>query len=63
MNLEEFVETSLKQIISGVKKAQQATRLPGKHATEGDGVHPAIMYSADSAPKGKYFAKVDRNLG
>ena len=62
MNLEEFVETSLKQIISGVKKAQQATRLPGKHETEADVVNPAIMYSADFAPKGKYFATIGKNL-
>jgi phosphoribosylformimino-5-aminoimidazole carboxamide ribonucleotide (ProFAR) isomerase len=62
MNLEEFIEISLKQIISGVKKAQQATRLPGKDLSEADVVNPAIMYSADSAPKGKYFATIGRNL-
>ena len=62
MNLEEFVDTSLRQIIAGVKKAQQATRLPGKHPSEADVVNPAVMYGADSAPKGKYFATVGRNL-
>lgn len=62
MNLEEFVETSLNQIISGVKKAQQSTRLPGKHKSEANVINPEIMYGADSAPKGKYFATVKRNL-
>jgi hypothetical protein len=62
MNLEEFVETSLKQIIEGVKKAQKATRLSDKHVGEADVVNPAIIYSADSAPKGKYFATVGSNL-
>lgn len=62
MNLEEFIETSLKQIIGGVKKAQEATRLPGKHPSEADVINPAVMYGADSAHKGKYFATVGRNL-
>lgn len=62
MNLEEFVESSLRQIISGVRKAQEATRLPGKHPTEADVVNPAVMYGADPAPKGKYFATIGRNL-
>ena len=62
MNLEEFVDTSLRQIIAGVKKAQEGTRLPGKHPSNADVVNPKIMYDADPAPKGKYFATVDRNL-
>ncbi len=62
MNLEEFVDTSLRQIIAGVKMAQQATRLPGKHPSEADVVNPAVMYNADAGPKGKYFATVGRNL-
>lgn len=62
MNLEEFVETSLKQVISGVKRAQEATKLPGKHALEADVINPTIMYSADNAPKDKYFATRDKNL-
>ena len=62
MNVEEFVDTSLRQIIAGVKKAQQATRLPGKHPSEANIVNPAVMYDADSAPKGKYFATTGRNL-
>jgi hypothetical protein len=62
VNLEEFVETSLRQIIAGVKKAQQATSLPGKHPSAADVINPAAMYGADPAPKGKYFATVERNL-
>ena len=62
MNVEEFVDTSLRQIIAGVKKAQQATRLPGKHPSEADIVNPAVMYGADEAPKGKYFATTGRTL-
>jgi hypothetical protein len=62
MNLEDFVDTSLRQIIAGVKKAQEATRLPGKHPSEADVVNPPVMYGADPAPKGKYFATVGRNL-
>ena len=62
MNLEEFVKITLEQIISGVKKAQESTKLQNKHPSAADLVNPAIMYSADSAPKGKYFATVQRNL-
>jgi hypothetical protein len=62
MDLSEFVEMSLIQIIEGVNRAQKATRLAGRHASEADVVNPAIMYSADGAPKGKYFATIERNL-
>ena len=62
MNLEEFIETSLKEIIGGVKKAQKATLLPGKHPSDADAVNPSVMYFADSAPMSKYFATIDRNL-
>jgi hypothetical protein len=62
MNLEDFVEATLCQIIGGVEKAQVATRLPERHHTEADLVNPRVMYGADSAPKGKYFARQDRNL-
>lgn len=62
MNVEEFVDTSLRQIIAGVKKAQEVTRLPDKHPSEADVVNPKLMYGADPAPKGKYFATNDRNL-
>ena len=62
MNLEDFVESSLRQIIEGTRKAQTATRIPGKHSTEADLINPGIMYSADSAPKGKHYATQGRNL-
>ena len=62
MNLEEFIKTSLEQIISGVRLAQENTRLHGKHVSEADVINPKIMYGGDSAPKGKYFATVERNL-
>lgn len=62
MNLEEFVETSLKQILAGVRKAQEATRLPGKHPSEADIINPAVMYGADAGPKDKHYATVGRNL-
>ncbi|HEU4430077.1 MAG TPA: hypothetical protein VFT98_15040 [Myxococcota bacterium] len=62
MNLEQFVETCLMQIVSGVRKAQVATRLEGRHHSEADLVNPSIMYSADGAPKGKFFATMERNL-
>ena len=62
MRLDEFVETSLVQIIEGVRKAQEATKESNKAGSEADSVNPDIMYSADNAPKGKYYASIDRNL-
>ncbi len=62
MNLEEFVEASLTQVINGVRKAQIATRLPGKHPSDADLINPSVIYGADSAPKGKHFATQGRNL-
>jgi len=62
MDLDEFIETTLKQIIGGVKNAQEATKISGKHPTEADVINPSVMYGADSAPKGKYFATTNRNL-
>ena len=62
MNLEEFVQATLCQIIGGVRKAQEETRLPDRHHSEADLINPRVMYSADNAPKEKYFARVDRNL-
>lgn len=62
MNLEDFVQSSLQQIINGVRKAQETTRLTGKHPREADVVNPAVMYDADPAPKGKHYATVHRNL-
>jgi len=62
MRLDEFIETSLVQIVEGVKKAQKVTKEPNKTGSEADSVNPDIMYSADNAPKGKYYASIDRNL-
>ncbi len=62
MDLEQFVETTLKQVINGVKKAQENTRLPGKNHREGDLVNPPVMYAADSAPRGKYFSTMRNDL-
>ena len=62
MNLEEFVETCLVQIASGVRKAQQATRIEGRVAREADLINPSIMYGADGAPQGKFYATMERNL-
>lgn len=62
MKLNEFIETSLIQIIEGIKKAQKTTKEPDKVGTEANNINPDIMYSADNAPKGKYYATVDRNL-
>ena len=62
MKLDEFIEMTLIQIIGGVRKAQQATKEPHKVGSEADSINPDLMYSADSAPKGKYYASVDRNL-
>lgn len=62
MKLDEFIEISLVQIIEGVKKAQKATKEPNRSGSEANHINPDIMYSADSAPKGKYYASVDRNL-
>ena len=62
MDLSEFVEMSLIQIIEGVNRAQNATQLADRPVSEADVVNPAIMYGADCAPKGKYFATIESNL-
>jgi len=62
MKLDEFVETSLIEIIEGVKKAQKATKESNKTGIEVNHINPDVMYSADSAPKGKFYATSDRNL-
>ena len=62
MELDKFIEESLKQIIQGVKNAQEATRLPNKNPREYAHINPDIMYSADTAPKGKYYATISRDL-
>ena len=56
MDIAEFVEATLQQIVDGVSRAQKSTHLAGKHGSDGDVINPAVMYSGDSAPKGKYYA-------
>jgi hypothetical protein len=62
MDLADFVQTTLRQILEGVSRAQQAAQGQGKHSARGGEVNPSIMYSADHAPKGKYYATTGRNL-
>ncbi|MBI4308802.1 MAG: hypothetical protein HY591_00570 [Candidatus Omnitrophica bacterium] len=62
MKLDEFVKTTLVQILEGVKEAQKLTKDTNKTGSHADSINPDIMYSADGAPKGKYFASQDRNL-
>jgi hypothetical protein len=59
MTLHQFVETSLKEIISGVRGAQDFA----KTVSDGARINPPVMYSADSGPKGKHYATPgDANL-
>jgi hypothetical protein len=62
VDLEQFVEQSLIQIIAGVGKAQNSTRLAGKHHSEADVVNPRFMAGADMSPKGRDYFTVDRNI-
>ena len=71
MDIEEFIQTTLTQIIDGVKKAQDAgvkkaqdagvkraqdaTRLQGGPEEDVDMVNPRVMYSATPAPKGTHL--------
>lgn len=63
MDIEEFIQTTLTQIIDGVKKAQDdgvkkaqdATRLQGRPEEDADMVNPRVMYSATPAPKGTHL--------
>ena len=59
MELEKFIEESLKQIIQGVKNAQAGTRLPDKNLRDYAFVNPHILYTANNAPKGKYYTTYD----
>jgi hypothetical protein len=54
MDIAEFVEATLRQIVEGVSRAQKGTRLSGP-TEEADLVNPLVMDMADSAPKGKYY--------
>lgn len=66
MDIEEFIQTTLTQIIDCVKKAQDATLMAlKKHKTlpgyrgrpeeDADMVNPRVMYSATPAPKGTHL--------
>ena len=63
MDIEEFIQTTLTQIIDGVKKAQDdcvkkaqdATRLQWGPEEDADMVNPRVMYSATPAPKGTHL--------
>ena len=68
MDIEEFIQTTLTQIIDGVKKAQVATLMVlKKHKTlpalqggpeeDADMVKPRVMYI-----KGTHYATVNRNI-
>jgi hypothetical protein len=61
VDIAEFVEATLTQIVDGVSRAQKATRLAGKHASEADLVNPSVFDGADSAPKGKYYTAISNN--
>ena len=52
MNLQDFVESSLKEIIAGVSRAQEHARTVNKEAL----INPRVMYGADNGPKGKHYA-------
>ena len=55
MDIEEFIQTTLTQIIDGVKKAQDATGLQGRPEEDADMVNPRVMYSATPAQKGTHL--------
>jgi hypothetical protein len=52
VDIAEFVEATLTQIVDGVSRAQKATRHVAKPAAESDLINPRVMHRADSAPKG-----------
>ena len=62
MNLEEFIKVSLEQIVSGVSRAQDNTKIDSKNPAKANLINPKVMNNADSAPKGKYFTTQERNL-
>lgn len=57
MELNEFVEMTLKQIIEGVQNAQQATQLTDEKLTidRRNLVNPGIRANADGSPKKNYI--------
>ncbi len=59
MNLQQFVESSLKEIITGVSRAQEHCATLSSEAL----INPPVMYGADDGPKGKHYAtRGDWNL-
>ena len=59
MDLADFVRTTLEEILKGVHEAQQAaTKSDRKHGI----INPWVMYQADYAPKGKYYATTGNTL-
>ena len=62
MKLEEFITTTLTQIINGVQKAQLDTKDAAVAQGEADLVNPQVMYGGDDAPKGKHYATIGRNV-
>ena len=58
MKLEEFIATTLTQIINGVQKAQLDTKDATVEQGETALVNPKFVYGADDAPKGKHYPMV-----
>jgi len=60
MNLADFIQTTLEEILKGVRAAQH----PGVITTSNLGIiNPgSIRIQADHAPKGKYFATIGNDL-
>ncbi len=62
MNLDEFIENSLLQIIKGVRSAQKKSVIKNKALGEGDLINPKVLNNADSVPKGKDYITFDKDL-
>ncbi len=62
MKLEEFITTTLTQIINGVRKAQLDTKDSAVEQGETGLVNPRVTYGADDAPKGKHYATSGGNV-
>ncbi len=62
MDISDFVEQSLIQIINGVARAQKVAPRYEYDGRDGDTVNPRVMDRADYAPKGKYYSSVQGDL-
>lgn len=62
MDLADFVKTTLQEILKGVREAQ--AQEPGTKRNRKHGIiNPGhVMYQADHAPKGKYYATTGSTL-